>query len=86
MLIIIEATNAVKNESIITPFTIHETKYNKTALMINVNNPNVSKLIGKVINKRTGLINTFMMPKSAEATIIAVAVSAEKPVNSADAM
>jgi len=85
MLIIIEATNAVKNESMIIPFTIYETKYSKIALMMNVNNPNVSRFIGNVISKRTGLINTFKIPNSAEAIIIDVAVSAEKPFNSADA-
>ncbi|MDH7553381.1 MAG: hypothetical protein QHH74_06990 [Spirochaetota bacterium] len=85
MLIIIEATNDVKNESIIIPFTIYETKYNNIALMMNVNKPNVSKFIGKVISKRTGLIKTFRTPNSAEAIIIDVAVSAEKPFNSADA-
>ncbi len=86
MLIIIDATNAVKNESIIIPFTKYETKYNKIALMMNVNNPKVSRFIGKVISKRTGLIMTFIIPNSAEAIIIDVAASAEKPVNSADAI
>lgn len=53
---------------------------------MNVNNPNVSRLIGKVISKRTGLIKTFIIPNSADAMMIDVAVSAEKPVNSADAI
>ncbi|MEJ5362322.1 MAG: hypothetical protein WHV26_09700 [Spirochaetota bacterium] len=86
ILIIIDATNAVKKESIIIPFTRYETKYNNIALRMNVNNPNVSRFIGKVISKRTGLIKTFIIPNSADAIMIDVAVSAEKPVNSADAI
>ncbi len=85
MLIIIDATNAVKNESMITPLTINETKYSNIALIIKVNNPNVSRFMGRVISKRIGLINTFIIPSNADAIMIEVAVSAVNPVTREDA-
>lgn len=85
MLITIEASNAATNDSINIPFTRNETRYNKTALITNVNKPKVIRFIGKVINIRIGLMNTFSIPSNADAIIIDVAVSAENPVTIEDA-
>ncbi len=85
MLITIEASKAATNDSMNIPFTSNETRYNKIALITNVNRPNVIRFIGKVINIRIGLINTFSIPNKADATMIDVAVSAENPLTIEDA-
>jgi len=82
---IIDASNADENDSINIPLTKSDTIYNNNALITNVNSPNVRRLIGNVMNISIGLINTFIIPSSADAIIIAVAVSAENPVIIADA-
>ena len=81
-----EANNADKKELIIIPFTRSETQYNKIPLITNVNKPKVKRFIGKVINRRTGFINTFIIPNKAEAIMIEVTVSAENPVITTEAI
>jgi hypothetical protein len=58
----IDPNNAAKKPDTMNPETIVETNQNKRALMIIVNNPKVSKLIGTVKSINRGFIKIFTSP------------------------
>jgi len=65
------AKNADQKFVIVNPLTISDTNQNIRALMIKVNKPSVSMLIGKVRMIMSGRMTAFTSPKT-NATINAV--------------
>jgi hypothetical protein len=59
----------------------HEVIINIIPLRINVNNPNVNILIGKVKTTKIGLIIVFIMPKIAAATIVVLKLDTLTPID-----
>ena len=77
---------AAPKPEILNPGVKLETRSNINALRTNVNNPSVSKLIGKVSRSRIGLMKTFTRPMIKTATRAVPKLSTSKPGTSLETM
>ena len=64
----IDPINAGRNPATVNPGTMYAASINNKAFIINVNNPRVMRLRGRVRNRIIGLMNKFINPITAAAT------------------
>jgi hypothetical protein len=79
-----EPTSALQKFTTMNPEMRFPAINRSIALIINVNNPNVRMLIGRVKRRRTGLINVFIRPIIMEATRAVVKSFTSMPVTILD--